>query len=263
VDAGVPTVVDKPLAPTVGDARRLIETARRRNVPLTVFHNRRWDGDFLTLTGLCAAHRLGTVHRFESRFERWRPVRKDTWRERPDRDQAGGLLFDLGAHLIDQAVQLLGPVARVFAELDRRREGAEVDDDSFILTHRGGARSHLWVSQTAAHHGPRFRTLGSRAAYVKWGLDGQEAALARGVRPGDPAWGHPHPDEKGELHSGGDVSPVPTEPGRYTDFYERMRDALRHGTPVPVDPEDAVTGLAIIEAAQRSDRERTVVWLST
>jgi predicted dehydrogenase len=137
IEAGVAVVIDKPLAAAVADGRRLIERSEAAGVLLTVFQNRRWDNDFLTLRSLLDEGRLGRVHRFESRFQRWRPqLRRDSWREDPDPRRAGGLLYDLGAHVIDQALVLFGPVTSVYAELDRRRAGSIVDDDVFVsLTH--------------------------------------------------------------------------------------------------------------------------------
>ncbi|HKP73888.1 MAG TPA: Gfo/Idh/MocA family oxidoreductase, partial [Longimicrobiaceae bacterium] len=176
--AGLPVVVDKPLAATSADARALADEAGSRGLLLSVFQNRRWDGDFLTLRHLIADGALGDVHRFESRFERWRPAPKPGWRERGDPAEAGGVLFDLGSHLIDQALVLFGPVRQVYAEIGRRRPGVEVDDDAFVaLTHASGVVSHLWTSLVAAEDSGRFCVLGSRAAYVKRGLDVQEAAL--------------------------------------------------------------------------------------
>src|SRR5439155_26815292 len=123
----------------------LMDDARARGRLLTVFHNRRWDGDFLTLRRLLADGALGPVHRFESRFERWNPVPRTGWRESGDPAEAGGLLYDLGPHLIDQALQLFGPVRAVYSELDRRRAGVVAEDDAFIaLTHASGVRPQPW-----------------------------------------------------------------------------------------------------------------------
>ncbi|MEV0155220.1 Gfo/Idh/MocA family oxidoreductase [Micromonospora sp. NPDC050686] len=253
VAAGLPVVVDKPLAATAAEGRALVDEAQRRGVPLTVFQNRRWDGDFLTARRLIEAGELGRVTRFESRFERWRPAIKPGWRESGTADEAGGVLYDLGAHLIDQAVQLFGPVERVYAEVDRRRPGARVDDDAFVaLTHTGGVRSHLWMSAVAAQLGPRLRVLGDRAAYRTYGLDVQEAALRDGGRPDAPGWGEVDPDRYGQLGAEGELRPVPTEPGRYQDFYALVATALRDGAPMPVDPRDAVTTVELIELAHRS-----------
>ena len=260
IAAGAAVVVDKPLAATAADARQLIAEATAAGKMLTVFQNRRWDGDFLTLRQLLLQGQLGEPLRFESRFERWRPDPNHGWRQRPDPADAGGLLYDLGSHLIDQALLLFGEVESVYAELDRRHPAAAVDDDSFVaLTHRSGVRSHLFMSVMAAQPGPRIRMLGSRAAYVKYGLDGQEAALRAGQRPGGAAWGQEPPDGWGQLGSGESLRPVPTLPGAYQQFYAGVVAALRGGAPPPVDPRDTVRVLDIIHAAQRSGAERRIV----
>ena len=163
LDAGFHVVVDKPLAASAADAARVIATARARGRLLTVFQNRRWDGDFLTLRRLVHDGRLGRVFRFESHFDRWRPDVKPGWRMSDAPEEAGGLLFDLGSHLIDQALVLFGPATHVYAELDRRRPGVTVDDDSFVaLRHASGVRSHLSMGALVAQLGPRFRVLGDR-----------------------------------------------------------------------------------------------------
>lgn len=261
--AGLNVVVDKPLAPTASQGRQLIGEARRRRRLLTVFHNRRWDGDFLTLRRLLANGTLGDPYRFESRFDRWRPAPKPGWRERGAPEEAGGLLYDLGSHLIDQALVLFGPARTVYAEVDRRRPGVEVDDDVFVaLEHASGPRSHLYTNVLSAQPGPRFRLLGSRSAYVKHGLDVQEAALRGGAVPTDARWGEERSDAWGLLGTAGDLRAVPTEPGAYQRFYEGLVAALRDGAPPPVDPDDAVAGLEILEAAQRSAADRRVVELA-
>ena len=159
VDAGLAVVVDKPLAITAADAVELRDAATARGVPVAVFQNRRWDGDFLTARQLIADGALGSVHTFESRFDRWRPeVKAGAWRESPDPADGGGLLFDLGSHLIDQAHVLFGPVDSVFAEVRAVRPGARVDDDVFVvLHHRSGTVSHLGASMVVADLGPRMR----------------------------------------------------------------------------------------------------------
>jgi scyllo-inositol 2-dehydrogenase (NADP+) len=217
--AGQAVVVDKPMASTAEEARRVIAEARRRGLFLSVYHQRRWDSDTLTVRRLIADGLIGDVVRFESRFERWRPVPSRTWRESAAPDDAGGLLYDLGSHLVDQALHLFGPVAKVYAELDRRRLEATVDDDVFLaLTHTSGVRSHLWASAVAGHLGPRVRVLGTRAAYVKSDADGQEAALRAGVRPDRPDWGVEAAARWGVLSAGGETRPVlpadqPPQPG--------------------------------------------------
>jgi predicted dehydrogenase len=266
LQAGVPVVVDKPIAGTAAEARELAALAEKRGLFLSVFQNRRWDNDFLTLRKLIAEGRLGDVYRFESRFERWRPQLKGGWRESGDPAEIGGLLYDLGSHVVDQALVLFGPVTHVHAEADVRRPGAETDDDTFIaLTHANGVRSHLYVSATTAQLGPRFRVLGSQAGYVKYGLDPQEAALREGLRPG-PAWGTEPESLWGRVGAGespltGGGSPVQTLPGDYPAYYAAVAKALTDGGPNPVTALEAAAALDVLEAARRSARDGVTVTL--
>jgi predicted dehydrogenase len=263
IEAGLPVVVDKPFAADVDQATKVVAAAAAANVPLTVFQNRRFDGDFLTLQRLLTAGDLGAVTRFESRFERWRPTPKGGWRESGGADEAGGLLYDLGAHLIDQALVAFGPVASVYCEMNARRPGVSADDDTFVaLSHVSGVRSHLWVSALASDLAPRLRVLGDRNSYVKYGLDVQEDALRAGRRPDTEAdWGVETPEQWGVVGTPGEIRRVATEPGAYQRFYAAVARALRGGGELPVDPRDSIDGLRIIAAAQRSHRERAVVVL--
>ncbi|MET9129359.1 Gfo/Idh/MocA family protein [Streptomyces antibioticus] len=264
--AGLPVVVDKPLAGTAAEARELAALAEKRGLLLSVFQNRRWDNDFLTLRRLVADGELGDVWRFESRFERWRPQPKGGWRESGDPAEIGGLLYDLGSHLVDQALVLFGPAASVYAEADVRRPGAQTDDDTFIaVTHTSGVRSHLYASATTAQLGPRFRVLGSKAGFVKYGLDPQEAALREGGRPG-PGWGTEPEELWGRLGSGespmtGGGTPVQTLPGDYPAYYAAVAEALIDGGPNPVPAVEAAAALDVLEAARRSARDGVVVTL--
>lgn len=266
LESGLAVVVDKPLAGTAAEARALAALADERGLFLSVFQNRRWDNDFLTLRGLVADGELGDVWRFESRFERWRPQLKGGWRESGDPEEIGGLLYDLGSHVVDQALVLFGPATQVYAESDVRREGAEADDDTFIaLTHASGVRTHLYVSATAAQLGPRFRVLGSKAGYVKHGLDPQEAALREGLRPAtERVWGAEPESMWGRVGSGespltGGGRPVPTLRGDYPAYYAAVAAALREGAPNPVTAHEAANALDVLEAAGRSAREGVTV----
>lgn len=270
LEAGLPVVVDKPLAGTAAEAERLAALADDRGLLLSVFQNRRWDNDFRTVRKLLDEGALGDVWRFESRFERWRPEPKGGWRESGDPAEIGGLLYDLGSHLVDQALTLFGPAVSVYAESDVRRPGAEADDDTFIaVTHAGGVRSHLWVSATTAQLGPRFRVLGSRAGYVKYGLDPQEAALREGHRPGGAdAWGVEPESSWGRLGAGespqtGGGEPVPTVPGDYPAYYAAVAEALRTGGRPPVTALEAAAGLRVLEAAKLSAAEGRTVAVDT
>ncbi|MGV9321135.1 Gfo/Idh/MocA family protein [Streptomyces sp. NPDC003660] len=268
IKAGLPVVVDKPISGTAAEARELAALADEHGVLLSVFQNRRWDNDFLTLRKLVADGDLGDVWRFESRFERWRPQLKGGWRESGDPAEIGGLLYDLGSHVVDQALVLFGPVTEVYAEAVVRRDGAETDDDTFLaLTHVSGVRSHLYVSAATAQLGPRFRVLGSRAGFVKYGLDPQEAALRDGARPNaEAAWGVEEESLWGRLGAGespvtGGGTAVETLPGDYPAYYAAVAAAVRGTGPNPVTALEAAETLDVLEAARRSARDKVTVTL--
>ncbi len=264
-EAGLPVVVDKPMAPSSVGARQLIEAAERSGKLLTVFQNRRWDNDFLTARRLIEAGALGALVRLESRFERYQPeLKAGAWRERAAPEEAGGLLFDLGAHLIDQAILLFGPPDSIYAEAAARRQGAQVDDDSFVALHfAGGQIAHLWMSVIPRKLGPRLRLVGLRGVYEKYGLDPQEGDLAQGLRPGDTGWGTEPRECWGRVYT--DIGGVAVEaeaesmPGSYEHFYAQVRDALTRGAPLPVYPADSLRVLRVIEAAHESARTGATV----
>jgi predicted dehydrogenase len=254
---GLPVIVDKPVAPAAADAQALVADFAAAGVPLTVFQNRRWDGDFLTVRRAVESGVVGEVTRFESRFERFRPVvREAAWRERPD--EGGGLLLDLGSHLVDQALVLFGPVLRVYGEVDRRRPGARVDDDVFVaLEHARGVRSHLWMSALAPLGGRSLRVSGGHAGIETPGPDPQEDQLAAGLRPGDPGWGEGEPARL--VDRAGEERRMTLRPGAYERFYAGVRDALHGEGPMPVDPRESVAALEVIDAARRSAAGATVI----
>ncbi|HZR43751.1 MAG TPA: Gfo/Idh/MocA family oxidoreductase, partial [Ktedonobacteraceae bacterium] len=203
LNAGLPVVIDKPMAATVDDAQRLIATSKKTGKLLTIFQNRRWDNDFLTVRKVLAADLLGPITQYESRFERYRLAPRSgsaAWRELPEPEEAGGLLYDLGSHLIDQALFLFGKPQRVYAEMGRYRTNARVDDDTFVaLQFASGVRAHLWMSAVTRIAGPRVRVSGLLGTYEKWGLDPQEDALRAGARPGDTNWGVEARDRWGHI----------------------------------------------------------------
>jgi predicted dehydrogenase len=253
VAAGAPVVVDKPLATSGGAARTVADAAQAAGVPLTVFQNRRWDGEHLALRRLLADGALGEVLRLERRWERWRPTPKDRWRENAPAAEGGGLLLDLGTHLVDSAVQLLGPVTRVYAEVAARTTAAE-DDVFLACTHASGARSHLGALSLSAAPGPRTRVLGTRAAYVATSFEGEATAFA------DLA-------DLNEEHTGwlvvGDIrTPVPRERGHHADFYRIVAEAIAQGRGqhgMPVQPDEAVHVLEVVDAARTSAAQGQVV----
>lgn len=251
--AGARVVVDKPLATTADEAAALARLGAEAGGRLTVFQNRRWDPEQLTLRALLAAGELGTVHRFERRWERWRPVPQQRWKENDTR--AGGLLLDLGAHLVDSAVQLFGPVAGVHAELRSLTTPAE-DDVFLALTHvaRGDGPavvSHLQAGALVGAPGPRTRVLGDRGAYLVTSFEGEATPFAA-FDAGDDA-------HEGWLVRGDERVPVPRAPGGHPDFYRAVAAWARDGGPVPVDPADAVVTARVLDAARVSAREGRVV----
>jgi len=257
--AGLSVVIDKPVAPGAAEVEAVADMAGALGRLAVPYHNRRWDGDFRTLRRLVCDGAVGEVWRFESRFERWRPAVPDapSWKHDPSQ-AAGGILFDLGPHLIDQAVVLFGLPASVYAEMPRRR-GA-LDDDTFVaLSYPGGLIVHLWMSSRAAQRGPRFRVLGSEGSYVKWGLDVQEDALRAGHLPTEPGWGEEPPGAWGRLGSDEGAEAVPTLPGAYQDFYRGVAASLLDGAAPPVTMTDAVIGARIIEAVIASAATGTAV----
>lgn len=267
MQAGLPAVIDKPLAPTVVDAERLLAVSRQTGLMLTVFQNARWSNAFRTVRRLLSEDLVGPVLRFEARAERFRPVpRPGAWRERGEITEAGGLLYDLGSHLIDQALVLFGAPVRVYAELERRRPGTQVDDDTFVaLTFASGVIAHLWMSYVVRLPGTALCLVGLTGTYVQPTIDPQEVALREGQRPGESGWGTVSREHWGTLSSDAEgvhrVVPLQMEPGAYQEFYAGVRAALATGAPPPVDPKDAIDTLRVIEAAQRSASHGAVIHL--
>ncbi|HVV11451.1 Gfo/Idh/MocA family protein [Amycolatopsis sp.] len=242
-------VVDKPFATTAEEGQALVEEAARQDVALTVYQNRRWDGDFRTVRQLVGDGRLGEVRRFESRFEWWKPQPRPSWKTRATVAAGGGILFDLGTHVIDQALQLFGDAEVAHFELHTRRDGGTADDDAFVvLRHFAGVTSHLWMNSLAPQPGPRFRVQGSAATYVKSGLDPQEARLANGFPATSPGIGADPESHWGTLGAGPDLERIPTLPGDYAGFYRALADSLSQGAPLPVDPSGPLRVLRLIQA---------------
>lgn len=250
VRCGLNVVVDKPFVPTSAEGEELITKAGDAGVVLSVFQNRRWDGDFLTVRKLLDGGHLGDVRTFESRFEWWMPEGFQSWKDEARISEGGGILFDLGTHLIDQAIMLFGAVKDVHAEAARHSASrmSDADEDTFVsLLHESGVRSRLWMNGLAARPAPRFHVLGSRSAYTKWGLDGQEPALEGGLSPSDLRYGVEPESRWGALGTGEKEQLVPTERGSYPEYYRLLAGAIRSGGKLPVDPADSVAVLKIIE----------------
>ncbi len=265
LDLGLHVVVDKPLAVDAASASEVVEHADRVGLLLSVFQNRRWDSDFLTVKRVLAEGTVGEVFRFESRFERWAPgPPRAWWRSELPPSEGGGVRLDLGAHLVDQALQLFGPVTSVYAESAIRRTTGKAEDDLAVsLTHASGVQSYLAANTWSGDVTRRFRVLGREGAYVVGGTDGQEDALRAGLTPttsGD-EWGVEPVTAWGHVHRGGDIEVVPTERGRWDTYYPAFAAAVRGEGDVPVDPRDASAALQVLDAIATSAAEHEVVTL--
>ena len=253
---GKNVVVDKPFTTSITEAVELIALAKQSKKLLSVFHNRRWDADFLTLRKLLAEGVLGEIVEFESHFDRYRPEVGKRWRDRPG--PGGGLWYDLGPHLVDQVIELFGLPESLDADLEAQRVGAEAVDYFHVLLRYGRRRVILHGSCLISHENARFSVHGTKGSFIKQGLDKQEDALKKGTAPGGPEWGR-DPNE-GTLTTWQDgvrqAEPVPNIPGDYLAYYEQVRDAIKEGAPNPVPGEEAVAVMAVLEKAQQSSSAR-------
>jgi scyllo-inositol 2-dehydrogenase (NADP+) len=260
LQAGKHVVVDKPLANSPREAGELIDAAARAGRTLSVFQNRRWDGDFLTVKSLIEGGALGRAGYYEASFDRYRPQIKTGWREQEK--EGSGLLFDLGAHLIDQALNIFGLPQSVTANVERQRTGAIVDD-YFRLGLRYDSRLiMLHASMLAPEPGPKFVVRGDAGTFEKYGLDPQEDALKAGRRPGDADWGRDRTENHGTLTTAAGVRRVETIPGAYQDYYAGLAACLLDGGPNPVPAGDARRALVVLEAARLSAVERRPILLT-
>jgi scyllo-inositol 2-dehydrogenase (NADP+) len=257
--AGKHVVVDKPFTLTSADARDLIAFAATKQRLLSVFHNRRWDADFLTVQKLLASGQLGRVTHFESHFDRFRPDVPQRWR-----DGAGlgsGLWYDLGSHLIDQALGLFGIPESIFLDMAKQRDAALTDDWFHAILRYGDLRVILHASALVAHQGPRFVMHGTKGSYTKFGLDPQEAALKAGTHPGAEGWGIDTLPGQLDVLRGTwmQQSTLVSEAGDYAQFYLGMRDAILHGAPHPVPATEALQVMEMIELGKQSAAEGRVM----
>lgn len=262
-------VVDKPLAPTAIDAQEILDAAAAAGVQVHPFQNRRWDSDFLTLRALAQTEPIGTPHRFESRIERLRIAPRGSWRESADPADLGGVLLDFGAHLVDQAIELLGPIVEVRAwARSVRYPGLAPDDMAITAFHESGAVSELIGSQAAAFGEPRYTLLATRGGVRILGSDTQEAALRAGISANSVEWGI----EAGSLTAtvvtpGADDTltsrEVPLVRGRWNEYYPAVRDSILGSGEPPVPGSDVVANMRVLDAAAESARTGETVSLGS
>jgi len=260
--AGKHVVVDKPFSITAADARELAALARREDRCLAAFHNRRWDCDFLTIQKLIREARLGELSSYYARWDRYRPAVVDRWREREE--PGAGVLYDLGVHLIDQALCLFGRFDWIQADVWSQRKGSVVDDAFELVLAQGTLRVSLAATSLAADTGWRYRINGRRASYLKSGFDPQEPQLRSDMPANSAQFGLEPREQWGHLTEGatGKVEAIVSERGRWTSFYEGMQQSIERGTPVPVSADEASTVIEIVEAAFESSRSGRRVHLA-
>jgi len=265
LEAGRHVVVDKPFTTTYAEAAELVSIARKQQRILTVYQNRRWDGDFLTVERLVAENKFGRIVLYESHFDRFRPHVRDVWRERAE--PGSGLLFDLGPHLIDQTLVLFATPDAITADVRNERDRAQVDDAFDVVFHYPKMRALLRAGVLISTPTPRFAIQGTQGGYLKYGLDPQEDALKRGERPSSELWGYEAPERWGTLlEAQGDSlvrEQLPTMPGDYRQYYANVRDAILGKAPLAVTPESALKVMRALELAIESSKKRCAVqWKS-
>jgi scyllo-inositol 2-dehydrogenase (NADP+) len=259
--AGKHVVVDKPFTIDTREADELIALARQQGVLLSVYQSRRFDNDFQTIRQLVASDVLGAINTYEVHYDRYKPAVGEKWR---DQELPGsGVLYDLGAHLIDQALVLFGLPETVWANVRAQRTGAQVDDYFHIVLGYPATAAILHAGSIVRASGPHFQLHGAKGSFIKYGLDSQEEALFAGLRPGSPGWGADPVAMYGELTVDAGTLPVTgkvtTLVADYTAFYQQMAEAIAEGKPVPVDPQDSRNAIRVIELARQSQQEQRVV----
>ncbi|GET26126.1 Gfo/Idh/MocA family oxidoreductase [Prolixibacter sp. NT017] len=262
LEAGKHVVVEKPFTKTSEEAARLIQLARENNKILTVYQNRRLDSDFLTVKSLLGAGMLGRLVEFESHFDRYRNfVREGNWKETGD--ERTGVLFNLGAHMVDQALVLFGDPEAVTCHLAARRTGGEVPDYYDIRLHYDGFNAILKSSYLVREPGPRIILHGTEGSFLKWGIDQQEAMLTEGRLPDEPDWNEEPEEWWGTLHTNINgveyKGKVRTIPGNFKVFYENLYEVIRHGKELLVQPEESKRVIDVLEACIESNRQRKTI----
>ncbi len=257
-------IVEKPFTVNSTETQNLIDISRKSGKLVFPFHNRRWDSDLLTIKQLIASGKFGKVIDYESRFDRFTPeISRAAWRYQ--QEAGGGTLFDLGIHLIDQAVSLFGVPEGVFCRLFNQREGSVTDDSFDLKLIYPNLNVTLKASVFVKEAGPRFQVHGTQGSFVKYGLDSQEAQLRKGDKPGSRGFGIEPASQRGILNT---VLPgkefrgrYKTLPGNYMAFFDNIYDVIVHKAETVVKPEDALLNIRIIEAARQSEKEKKIIQL--
>lgn len=249
INAGIPTVVDKPMGINVAQTREILDAADSAGVAVTTYFNRKWDSDILTLKRVIRDGQIGRVIRMDSRFERFRPqLNPQSWRENNSPQDGGGLLLDLMPHLLSTAIECFGPANLKSSSIRSVRGGAD-DDCVLVLAHETGVESILSASAVVGAPGPRLRVIGSEGAFVVNELDPQEALLRAGKAPKDGKW-EEDTSSQAFIHRGDSVEEFKTDPGNYASFYSLVHEAIVNKTAMPISPEEILAVAQIIDKAR-------------
>jgi scyllo-inositol 2-dehydrogenase (NADP+) len=261
LEAGKHVVVEKPFIQEITRGEELIKLAAKKGKILTVFQSRRWEGDFLTIRKIVENKLLGRLVEYEAHFDRFRNFIRDSWKEKPENKT--GILYNLGSHLIDQAVVLFGMPDAVYADIRKQRTGSRVDDLFDLSLLYPDIKVTLKSSYLVREPGPRFLLHGTGGSYVKYGVDPQEEALAGGHFPDEPDWGKECREKWGilntELNGLHYCGPIETLPGCYQTFYDQLFETLVNGKELAVKPEESLNGIRIIKAAYESSEKRCAI----
>ena len=262
LEAGKHVVVEKPFILEISEGTELIELAEKKGKILTVFQSRRWEGDFLTVKDIISQGLVGRLVEYEAHFDRFRNFIRDSWKEKPENKT--GTLYNLGSHLIDQALVIFGFPDAVYADIRKQRTGSLVDDLFDLSLFYPGVKVTLKSSYLIREPGPRFMLHGTEGSYIKHGADPQEEALNKGHFPDEPGWGKEPEENWGLLNTTLNgmhyIGRIETLPGCYQEFYYKLYDTLVNGAALPVNPADSLAGIRIIRAAYESCEKGCVVF---
>jgi scyllo-inositol 2-dehydrogenase (NADP+) len=261
--AGKHVILEKPMVVETREAEELIKIAREKKLLLSVYHNRRWDNDYLTVKKLVNDGMLGEINTYQVHYDRFRPVVRDRWREK--QGPGSGMLYDLGSHLIDQALHLFGWPQFVMADVFAQRENGETDDYFHVILGYEKQRVILHSGSIVPINGPRFQVHGSKGSFMKYGLDGQEAALREGKKPIDNSWGADDPQFYGQLVTidgeKEEHETIQTLHGSYVTYYKEIAESIFEGKTAPVTAHEGLSVIKIIDAALKSSEEKKAIYV--
>jgi predicted dehydrogenase len=252
LENGKHVIIEKPFVTNIADGEELIALAKEKGLVLSVYHNRRWDGDFLTVKKMFNEQRFGELKHFESHFDRFRPEVRQRWREQTA--EGGGILFDLGSHLLDQAITLLGLPEAISADCKMMRQGSTNVDYFHLILHYPNHLAVLHGDMFSAGPNKRFTVKGSGGSYKKYGLDPQEERLIAGTLPATDDWSEEEPSQYGNFYDANSGTVIATERGCYQEYFHQIAQAIRTGSACPVTAEDALLNIQLIELAMESSR---------